>query len=40
MLSGPSQVDAAAGSMKIRGATAAAVAEARAEERQREEEGV
>ena len=37
-LSGPSQGDAAAGSMKIRGATAAAVAEARAEERKREEE--
>ena len=37
-LSGPSQVDAAAGSMKIRGATAAAAAEARAEERQCEEE--
>ena len=37
-LSGPSQGDAAAGSMKIRGATAAAAAEARAEERQREEE--
>ena len=36
-LSGLSQGDAAAGSMKIRGATAAA-AEARAEERQREEE--
>ena len=36
-LSGPGQGDAAAGSMKIRGATAAA-AEARAEERQREEE--
>ena len=40
LLSGPGQGDAAAGSMKIRGATAAAVAEARAEERQREEEGV
>ena len=37
-LSGLGQGDAAAGSMKIRGATAAA-AEARAEERQREEEG-
>ena len=37
-LSGPGQGDAAAGSMKIRGATAAAAAEARAEERQREEE--
>ena len=37
-LSGPSQVDAAAGLRKTRGATAAA-AEARAEERQCEEEG-
>ena len=36
-LSGPSQVDAAAGLRKTRGATAAA-AEARAEKRQREEE--
>ena len=39
-LSGPSQVDAAAGLRKTRGATAVAAAEARAEERQcKEEEG-
>ena len=37
-LSGPGQGDAVAGSMKIRGATAAVVAEARAEDRQCEEE--
>ena len=37
LISGPSQVDAAAGLRKTSGATAAA-AEARAEERQREEE--
>ena len=37
-LSGPSQVDAAAGLRKTRGATAVAAAEARAEERQRKEE--
>ena len=37
-LSGPSQVDAAAGLRKTRGATAVVAAEARAEERQCEEE--